>query len=53
MLHVITCLSHLHMSACKHIKCLESDVKLVLPEVFTGMVNLLSGWQLNLLVQAE
>lgn len=28
-------------------KCLKSDVKLVLSEVFTGMMNPLPGWQLS------
>lgn len=32
---------------------LESDVKLVLSEALTGVVNLLPAWQFNLPVQAE
>lgn len=53
MLCVITCLSHLSTSAWEHRQGLKSDVKLVLSEAFTGVVNLLPGWQLNLPVQAE
>lgn len=31
----------------------KSDVKLVLSEAFTGVLNLLPGWQCNVPVQAE